>query len=395
MSMNRVVRQINGCPGHCSSYLCPAATTQSWRRTRKVATALRAAADVVSNTKSININQDQDTRKHGAQRRSLGVGHLDARMRERRVPARESDDDGLVKVNANDAEVSDKEMSRREKISRANKGKVPWNKGKNMSEEVKAKISQKTYEAMQRPDVRARMKKANANRAPHSEEVRKRIREVLRKRADEARKVITVQTDQILAGMKESDDAREREIATNVSNAHEIIGKLAWRLLHRDFELMYEKWEHNTDGFRDAIVLRFDELGRRKTTRKKKLVSVRAGKKVDTTGQAREKIMQAEEKLQSVEEALKKLQSMKTTYKDDPESLSIVLQKEVQTTDMLKKLREQVELLHKAMELPPSIDATTSSGQSENSNVSVLDSKWDKDAESSTLTQVPWNKGVL
>ena len=261
--------------------------------------------------------------------------------------------------------IPEKELSRREKISRANKGKVPWNKGKHMSEEMKAKISQRTYEAMQRPDVRERMKQANANRAPHSEEVRKRIREVLRKRADEAKVIIQQQTRLILVGMADSDDMEERDIAER-RDAEEVIGKLAWRVLHRDFELMYDKWEEDVDGFRQAVKSRFRDLNQRKarsrsTTKKKKSGAeskVRVARSVaetsglnGNTGSTVESnasaplLSQAEEKLASVSAALTKLQGMKTMYKDDPDSLKLVEEKETQTAEILERLQSQVELL--------------------------------------------------
>lgn len=384
MSMYTIIRQINACHVHCSSCVPGAATTQSWRRNRKIVP--RAAADIFSNSKSLELQKRGQRENNATHDASFGAGKLDARMREHRLHVQNSENEDPLE---DETSVSAKEKSRREKISRANKGKVPWNKGKNMSEEVKAKISQKTYEAMQRPDVRARMKKANANRAPHSEEVRKRIRDVLRKRADEARKEISLQSDHILSAMKASDDPRERDIAMNTKNADEIIGKLAWRLLHRDFDLMYDKWENNTDGFRDAVVLRFDELGRRKNTRRKKASPKAIQKEKKASTQARQKIIQAEEKLQSVEAALGKLKTLKTTYKNDPESLSIVEQKEVQTTALLQKLREQVELLYKAMQISETT-AAAPAVQGENSNVSVLDSKWER--ESALSTQLPWGK---
>lgn len=395
-----ILRQMNASwHVHCSStsgsfVSVVATTTQSWRRNRKPAIVSRAAADVVrlDSIESLNATRGHREKEKTNGGRESSNGHLDARMRDHARLSLEEDSDEERSVVV----VSEKEMNRREKISRANKGKVPWNKGKNMTEEVKAKISQKTYEAMQRPDVRARMKKANANRAPHSDEVRKRIREVLRKRADDARRVITLQTEYIVTAMEESEDPREQDIARNNTNAREIIGKLAWRVLHRDFETMYDKWEHNTDGFRDAVILRFEELGRRKKPRKKKVSKIKETAR--TQDKTRQKIVQAEEKLQSVEEALAKLKTLKAAYKDNPESLSIVVQKEVQTTDLLEKLREQVDLLHKSMETSPvetSVQQQPPKQQVENSNVSVLDSKWDTDSEASTLTQLPWGKRCL
>ena len=258
------------------------------------------------------------------------------------------------KEGSDPSTIPEKELSRREKISRANKGKVPWNKGKHMSEEMKAKISQRTYEAMQRPDVRERMKKANANRAPHSDEVRKRIREVLRKRANEAKVVIREQTGMIIDALAESEDEAERDIAAR-RDAAEVIGKLAWRVLHRDFELMYGKWSDDVDGFRQEVKSRFQDLNEREAnsrsggSKKKHSGGVsKAGVGPDSSEAASSSTLllsQAEEKLVSVSAALAKLEGMKAMYKDDPESLKLVEEKETQTADMLERLQNQVELL--------------------------------------------------
>lgn len=264
------------------------------------------------------------------------------------------------KEGSDPSTIPEKELSRREKISRANKGKVPWNKGKHMSEEMKAKISQRTYEAMQRPDVRERMKKANANRAPHSDEVRKRIREVLRKRANDAKGVIRQQTEMIIKALAESEDEAERDIAAR-RDAAEVIGKLAWRVLHRDFELMYGKWEDDVGGFRQEVKLRFQNLNEREANSKsggsRKKHAGGASSKAVTGGPSVDAgssepaasstllLSQAEEKLVSVSAALTKLRGMKTAYKDDPESLKLVEEKETQTADMLERLQSQVELL--------------------------------------------------
>ena len=256
-----------------------------------------------------------------------------------------------------DALIPEKELNRRQKISKANKGKVPWNKGAKMTDAMKQKISQRTYEAMQRPDVRERMKVANANRAPHSDEVRKRIREVLRKRADDARVVIREQTVLIVDGLASSSDPEERDIAAR-QDAHDVIGRLSWRVLHRDFEEMYDKWERDVDGYRIAVKDRFRELNERQGRARRRKQTSRVASRVASrptsgastgatgaTGASSEPsteppsvLSQAEEKIASVSKALTKLQEMKAAYADDPESLQLVEEKEKVTAELLERL---------------------------------------------------------
>lgn len=372
---------------------------------------VRAAAEVVSSNVSRSGGSMRQDGQQSHQRRVSGleVSRLsESRMRDSHmhVASLEDADGEDEEEEVSSYDLSEKEKNRRKKISQANKGKVPWNKGKNMTEEMKAKISQRTYEAMQRPDVRARMKKANANRAPHSEEVRKRIREVLRKRADEAKAIIAEQTVMILNDMEHSEDENEKSIVGR-KDAHDVIGRLAWRLLHRDFESMHEKWQCNTDGFRDAVVARFQELQSRKLRRrkrtpsKKKTTSKAVSPKLKAAEQARDKLAQAEEKLQSVEQAIVRLQDLKVAYRDRPESLSLVLQKESQTTELLCKLREQVNLLHQAMApFENSLDLESSQLKSDSLSNTSIDSNWEKDdAATKTnvapITQLPWGKATL
>lgn len=367
----------------------------------------RAAADVVTANGSKRLehenaqaNDNGASQVHG--RVSMARSQLDGRLREHHHKKPEGDRAG---VDDCFAELTDKEINRRRKISKANKGKVPWNKGKNMTEEMKAKISQRTYEAMQRPEVKARMKKANSQRAPHSEEVRKRIRHVLKQRADAAKAVISEQTDRIIAAMRDSEHDYERKISDDV-DAKDIIGRLAWRVLHRDFELMYDKWENNTEDFRTAVVLRFKELEDRKVNKRrartqKKNEDRERSQKIKAAEKARSKLAQAEEKLESVEHAIEKLQALKLTLKDDPESLSRVLEKENQTTEILGRLREQVKLLHQAMEpyeQQYAQAATDGAAIVQNkSNSSVVYSTEQKRASpvpqgNPPLTQVPWGR---
>ncbi|PON45698.1 Nuclease associated modular domain [Parasponia andersonii] len=71
-----------------------------------------------------------------------------------------------------------KERQRREKIGRANRGKVPWNKGRKHSAETRERIKQRTIEALNNPKVRKKM--AERPRA-HSNQVKVKIRSSLRR----------------------------------------------------------------------------------------------------------------------------------------------------------------------------------------------------------------------
>ena len=329
------------------------------------------------------------------------------------IDSKDSEDE---EQNSSVAVVSDKERERRKKISAANKGKVPWNKGKNMSDEVKARISKRTYEAMQRPDVKARMKKANANRQPHSEEVRKKIREVLRERAKHSKIVIRGQAALVVRAMGDSDDPEERDFAGR-KGAEDVIGRLAWRLLHRDFEELYDKWESNSNGFREAVKLRFRVIEEREEKAREKRAALARSKrpaitkseavasKMKTALEAQRKLKEAEEKMASVELALAKLRGMKSACEGDEESLALVTEKEDQTVSILAKLMKQVNLLHDAVEpfrdyLPSDDDRHGHGGEEKEpkekeqelshqaSDMSAC--KEGGIVNTQTLTQVPW-----
>ncbi|XP_068664281.1 uncharacterized protein [Aristolochia californica] len=53
--------------------------------------------------------------------------------------------------------ISNEEYERRRKIGLANKGKTPWNKGRKHSAETRARIKQRTVEALRDPKVRKKM----------------------------------------------------------------------------------------------------------------------------------------------------------------------------------------------------------------------------------------------
>ncbi|XP_052178293.1 uncharacterized protein LOC127792040 [Diospyros lotus] len=75
-------------------------------------------------------------------------------------------------------DLEKKEIDRRKKIGIANKGKVPWNKGRKHSAETRERIRQRTKEAMMDPKVRRKM--SECPRA-HSEQTKEKIGSALRR----------------------------------------------------------------------------------------------------------------------------------------------------------------------------------------------------------------------
>ncbi|KAJ4917901.1 Uncharacterized protein Rs2_03451 [Raphanus sativus] len=66
-----------------------------------------------------------------------------------------------------------KEDERRRKIGLANRGKVPWNKGRKHTEDTRRRIKERTIEALRNPKVRDKM---SEHQQPHSDETKEKIR---------------------------------------------------------------------------------------------------------------------------------------------------------------------------------------------------------------------------
>lgn len=265
----------------------------------------------------------------------------------------------------------EKERSRRMKISAANRGRTPWNKGRSLPESVREKIRQRTYEAMQRPEVRARMHEANQHRPPHRQEVKDRIRAVLKERVIESKATIREHAIRIVAAMGASDDPAEQDAAQR-DDAVDIVSRVTWRFMKRDFDETYANWEADENGFRTFMVERFAELSKRSAAASaaalRKLENGSGGtrgrrgarsaeSKIRRAAATQKKLMEAKLKLTQAETALANVLPMKERLAENPEALKKVLNIEA----AVPKLREQVEALTEAMAplqqyLSPSID---------------------------------------
>ncbi|XP_023514976.1 uncharacterized protein LOC111779131 [Cucurbita pepo subsp. pepo] len=95
---------------------------------------------------------------------------------EKQVSSRNIGDDDCPE---NHETENDKEWQRRRKIGVANKGKVPWNKGKKHSLETRKRIKQRTIEALKNPKVRRKM--SEYPRPTHSDQVKTKISSSLRR----------------------------------------------------------------------------------------------------------------------------------------------------------------------------------------------------------------------
>ncbi|KAA0059029.1 putative Serine/threonine-protein phosphatase 4 regulatory subunit 2-A [Cucumis melo var. makuwa] len=73
---------------------------------------------------------------------------------------------------------NDNEWQRRKKIGLANKGRVPWNKGKKHNLETRKRIKQRTIEALRDPEVRRKMSEYPRT---HSDQVKVKISSSLRR----------------------------------------------------------------------------------------------------------------------------------------------------------------------------------------------------------------------
>lgn len=250
--------------------------------------------------------------------------------------------------SSGDQQPDEQELRRRQKISAANKGRVPWNKGRKHPPEVIARIKAATQAAMQRPDVRERLAKANERREPHTDEAKEKIRVKLLERANMAREEINRQAEVILRErLLGSDDPQLRALA-EVPRALDTISGLAWQYFKKDWtELSSRGWEEHPE-FQKRCISKLQKLADRGTDkvapRKRKMDKVKAA-----LGHMR-KLEEARSKLGAAEEAVAKLRRAKVAFAGDPARLAAAMAAEEKATQLMTKLRQQVVKLEKALQ---------------------------------------------
>eukprot|EP00250_Pteridium_aquilinum_P013271 c21243_g1_i1 orf=117-1613(+) len=87
------------------------------------------------------------------------------------------------------SQINERERIRRERISAANKGKTPWNKGKHHSPETIARLRERNKIVMQDPKIREKLRQCSH---PQSQETREKLRIFMKARMQFERRQLTI-----------------------------------------------------------------------------------------------------------------------------------------------------------------------------------------------------------
>ncbi|KAI3789544.1 hypothetical protein L2E82_02343 [Cichorium intybus] len=112
------------------------------------------------------------------------ANQINSNYPEREPSAKENTSDNFFIEQRSDKDKN--EMERRQKIGLANKGRVPWNKGKKHTAGTRELISQRTKEALKDPKVRKKMSECPRTL---SEETKAKIRKTITKQWRERLKI--------------------------------------------------------------------------------------------------------------------------------------------------------------------------------------------------------------
>lgn len=129
------------------------------------------------------------------------------------LSSEDQDGDGR-RAQSTSCTIDSQEQLRRDRISSANKGKVPWNKGKRHSPETIKKIKERTKVAMLNPEVRDKLRHCGKNQ---STETKAKIRESLigywnrRRILNEAQALCLREWKKVIAEAARVGDFREEE----------------------------------------------------------------------------------------------------------------------------------------------------------------------------------------
>ncbi|KAE9592877.1 putative nuclease associated modular domain 3 [Lupinus albus] len=108
-----------------------------------------------------------------------------------------------------------KERTRRMRIGLANKGKVPWNKGRKHTAETRERIRLRTLEALRNPKVR---KKMAEHPLPHSDQIKAKISSSLRRvwqerlKSKRSREKLLISWEQSIANAARKGESGQEEL---------------------------------------------------------------------------------------------------------------------------------------------------------------------------------------
>lgn len=269
----------------------------------------------------------------------------------------ETEDEVDLQGEDSEESVPSNELLRRKKISEANKGRVPWNKGKRHSTEVKSLIAQRTKEAMARPEVRAKLRKGNRNRPPHRDDVKERIRTNLKARSDRIKEELRQQADLVIEAMQQSDSEVERE-AASYHKAHETFVKLGWRTVRTGHDRAFEQWRDNENDLREKFTARLVLLRQKQIVNAEKARAKRVARgarsrtsksKVRLAMSTQKQLIAAQEKLKEAEIKVQKMNNLRSALSNDKSKLEVLIGAQSQAEAVLSKLRERVNELSETM----------------------------------------------
>ncbi|KAK1397054.1 IENR2 domain-containing protein [Heracleum sosnowskyi] len=206
----------------------------------------------------------------------------------------------------------DPELVRRRKIGMANKGKVPWNKGRKHSAETRERIRQRTIEALRDPKVKKKM--SECPRA-HSNQTKARIRSSLRRLWDERLKE------------RRAGEKLFLSWASSIAEAAKIGGsdeeELDWNSYEKiKSEIAFEQRQWAADK-----------------VSAKEMVRIRSQRKAQSKA---EKMMKLAEKREVQEKAKSKGERKRTTHKKSKEEIEdLVVAQELKLKERLTKMHRR------------------------------------------------------
>lgn len=257
--------------------------------------------------------------------------------------------------------VTEVELARRKRISEKNKGKVPWNKGRKMAPELRQLITERTKQAMARPEVREKIGQSRSKRGPMKDSTKEKIRAALQVYQANARQEIEVQVALLLERLAHSEDAEEQEVAAWGGSFQAFCGLAmnAFRVAEARAVLAEEGWTSHP-WFRERIMKKCLRLAREPQKKPKGSKASESGSKkyrprngvrskYNAAMKYRRQLQDAEEKLSKAQAALAKLHAMKPSLAADPAKLSIVTKMEGDTLAVLSQLEETTKILREKM----------------------------------------------